>query len=139
MPEFELGSQIAAPVERVWAVLSDHAGWQVWSGAQEVVVRQQGDPAPGGLGTIRVLRRGGFAIEEEVVGFEPPRRLAYRVTAGLPVRDCDVEIRLDPSAAATRVSGHVRFRPLVPGTAWLLERVIRARLTDALAGLARRA
>ena len=137
MPEFELGAEIAAPVERVWAVLSDHAGWQAWSGAQEVVVRQQGDPPPGGLGTIRVLRRGGFAIEEEVVGFEPPRRLAYRVTAGIPVRDCDVEIRLEPSGAATRVTWQARFRPLVPGTGWLLERVIRTRLTEALAGLAR--
>jgi uncharacterized protein YndB with AHSA1/START domain len=139
LPEFELVSEIAAPVERVWAVISDHAGWQAWSGAQEVVVRQQGDPPPGGLGTIRVLRRGGFAIEEEVVGFEPPLWLAYRVTAGIPVRDCGVEIRLAPSGAATHVTWRVRFRPLVPGTGWLLSRVIRARLAGALAGLARRA
>jgi hypothetical protein len=37
------------------------------------------------------------------------------------------------------VTWRVRFRPLVPGTGWLLSRVIRARLAGALAGLARRA
>jgi uncharacterized protein YndB with AHSA1/START domain len=139
MQSFELRSEIAAPVERVWAVLSDHVGWRDWAGVQEVVLRQQGDPPPNGLGAIRVLRRGGLAIEEEVVAFEPPHRLGYRVCAGIPVRDCGAELRLEPSGAATRVSWQVSFRPLVPGTGWLLRRLIRPRLEQALAGLARRA
>jgi uncharacterized protein YndB with AHSA1/START domain len=137
MRSFELESEIAAPAERVFAVISDHVGWRDWAGVQEVVLRQRGDPAPNGLGAIRVIRRGGLAIEEEVVSFEPPKRITYRVQAGIPVRDCEVEIRLTPAGAATRVSWSVRFRPLVPGTGGLLERLIRARLADALAGLAR--
>jgi uncharacterized protein YndB with AHSA1/START domain len=133
---FELQSRIDAPVERVWALVSDHVGWQEWSGAQEVVLRQQGDPAPNGLGAIRVLRRGGLALEEEVTGFDPPRRLEYRVCAGIPVRECRSELRLEPSGAATRLSWAVQFRPLVPGTGWLLTRLIRPRLAGALDGLA---
>ena len=136
MRSFELQAEIAAPAERVFALVSDHAGWQQWAGVQEVVLRQRGDPPPNGLGAIRVMRRGGLAIEEEVVAFEPPSRIGYRVHAGIPVRDCDVEIRLTPGGRGTRVSWSVRFRPRVPGTGWLLERLIRPRLEDALAGLA---
>lgn len=139
MQRFELRAEIAAPLERVWALVSDHVGWQKWAGVQEVVLRQQGDPAPNGLGAIRVLRRGGLAIEEEVTAFEPPARIAYRVSAGIPVRECQVEIRLEPAAGATRLTWDVSFRPLVPGTGWLLGRLIRPRLADALAGLARSA
>src|SRR5262245_31264932 len=124
MRGFELDSEIAAPVERVWAVLSDHAGWQAWAGVQEVVLRQQGDPPPNGLGAIRVLRRGGLAIEEEVVAFEPPHRLVYRVCAGIPVRECEAEVRLAAAGGRTRVNWRVRLRPLLPGTGWLLERLI---------------
>jgi uncharacterized protein YndB with AHSA1/START domain len=139
MPEFAIRQEIPAPVERVFALLADHVGWQRWAGVQEVVLRQQGDPAPNGLGAIRVLRRGGLAIEEEVTAFEPPARIGYRVSAGIPVRDCQVEIRLEPSAGATRLTWDVRFRPLVPGTGWLMRRLIRPRLVDTLAGLARSA
>jgi uncharacterized protein YndB with AHSA1/START domain len=139
MHEFELRSEIAAPVDRVFALLADHVGWREWAGVQEVVLRQQGDPAPNGLGAIRVLRRGGLAIEEEVVAFEPPRRIAYRICAGIPVRDCSADLRLEPAAAATRLSWQVHFRPLLPGTGWLLRRLIRPKLEQALAGLAQRA
>jgi len=137
MERFVLEQPIRAPLEKVWALISDHVGWQRWAGVQEVVLRQQGDPAPNGLGAIRVLRRGGLAFEEEVIAFEPPARIAYRVVAGIPVRDCEVEIRLAPAGGETRVTWDVRFRPLVPGTGWLLLRLIRPRLAAALAGLAR--
>jgi uncharacterized protein YndB with AHSA1/START domain len=139
MPELALHEKIPAPVERVWALVSDHLGWQKWAGVQEVVLRQPGDPAPNGLGAIRVLRRGGLAVEEEVTGFEPPARIAYRVSAGIPVRECRAEIRLEPAAGATLLTWDVSFRPLVPGTGWLLARLIRPRLVDAIAGLARNA
>jgi uncharacterized protein YndB with AHSA1/START domain len=133
---FSLEQTVRAPLEKVWALVSDHVGWQRWAGVQEVVLRQQGDPAPNGLGAIRVLRRGGLAIEEEVIAFEPPARLGYRVVAGIPVRDCEVEIRLAPAGAQTSVTWDVQFRPLVPGTGWLLARLLRPRLAAALAGLA---
>jgi hypothetical protein len=60
------------------------------------------------------------------------------VNAGIPVRECSAELQLEPAGAATRVTWQVRFRPLVPGTGWLIERLIRPRLADALVGLARR-
>jgi uncharacterized protein YndB with AHSA1/START domain len=130
--ELELRASVPAPIEDVWRAFTDHAGWQRWAGFKEVVLRQPGDPPPNGLGAIRVLRHAGVAIEEEVTAFEPPARLAYRVVAGLPLRDHHAEVRFSAEPAGTAVLWSVRFRPLVPGTGWLLRRAVTHKLADIL-------
>jgi uncharacterized protein YndB with AHSA1/START domain len=135
--EFELRAHVPLSPPQTWRVFTDHAGWQRWAGFREVVVRQPGDPPPNGLGAIRVLRQGGVAIEEEVTAFEPPRRLAYRLVAGLPVRDHHAEVLFQPDADGTAVHWSVRFRALIPGTGWLLRRALQRKLGDVLARLAR--
>jgi uncharacterized protein YndB with AHSA1/START domain len=137
--QIEVTQAIAAPPDKVFAIYTDHVGWQDWAGVKEVVLRQIGDPPPNGLGAIRVIRARGMAIEEEITAFEPPRRLGYRLVAGAPVRDHAGEVRFEPDAAGTRVTWTVRFRPLVPGTGWLLRRVLERGLRDVLTALAENA
>lgn len=137
--QIEVTQAIAAPPDKVFAIYTDHVGWQKWAGVKEVVLRQTGDPPPNGLGAIRVIRARGMAIEEEITAFEPPRRLGYRLVAGAPVRDHAGEVRFEPDAAGTRVTWTVRFRPLVPGTGWLLRRVLERGLRDVLTALAENA
>jgi hypothetical protein len=48
-------------------------------------------------------------------------------------------VRFEPDAAGTRVTWTVRFRPLVPGTGWLLRRVLERGLRDVLTALAENA
>jgi uncharacterized protein YndB with AHSA1/START domain len=134
--QIELTQHVAAAPERVFAFYTDHVGWERWAGVREVVLRQQGDPPPNGLGAIRVIRARGMAIEEEVTGFDPPGRMTYRLVAGAPVRDHEGIVRFEPEAGGTRVTWSVRFRPLVPGTGWLLRRVLESGLRDVLAKLA---
>lgn len=134
--QIELTQHVAAPPERVFAFYTDHVGWERWAGVKEVVLRQHGDPPPNGLGAIRVIRSRGMAIEEEVTGFDPPRRMTYRLVAGAPVRDHEGVVRFDPDGAGTRVTWSIRFRPLVPGTGWLLRRMLEGGLRDVLARLA---
>lgn len=135
MQVLELVAELPVRPEVVWDVLNDHPGWARWGGAQEVVVRQQGEPPPSGLGTTRVLRAHGLAVEEEVTAFEPPRRLAYRVVAGLPLREHRAEIRLAPSPAGTRLVWSVEFRPWLPGTGPLLRWGMQRALQGILARL----
>jgi uncharacterized protein YndB with AHSA1/START domain len=134
--QIEVTQAIAAPPDEVFAIYTDHVGWERWAGVKEVVLRQTGDPPPNGLGAIRVIRARGMAIEEEITAFEPPRRLGYRLVAGAPVRDHAGEVRFEPDAAGTRVTWTVRFRPLVPGTGWLVGRVLERGLRGVLAALA---
>ncbi len=137
MQAFELVARIPASAEQVFGVLTDHRGLADWSGAREVVLRQDGDPPPNGLGAIRVIRGAGLAIEEEVTAFDPPKRMSYRISAGLPIRDHQGEIRVAPLEGASEVRWTVCFRPLVPGTGPLLRYLLRRGLADVLARLAR--
>jgi len=135
----EIRRHIPSDRERVWEMLADHRGWARWSGLREVVIRQQGDPPPNGLGAIRVVRGGGLAVEEEITGFEPPERLSYRISGGLPLREHSATIELAPADGATDLVWRVAFSPRVPGTGPLLRRAIERMLRRAVEGLAARA
>ena len=133
--QIELSRHVPAPPARVFALYTDHVGWEKWAGVKEVVLRQQGDPPPNGLGAIRVIRARGMAIEEEITGFEPPTRMTYRLVAGAPVRDHEGVVTFAADGSGTRVSWTVRFRPAVPGTGWLLRALLERGLRDVLARL----
>ena len=124
MQDIEIRARIAAPPDRVFAVLADHVGYPCWAGVQEAVLRNPGHPRPNGVGATRVFRRSGIAVEEEITLFEPPERLGYRGVGGLPLRDYEGEMRLVAADGATELTWRVRFRPLLPGTGWLLRRLI---------------
>ncbi len=137
MRHFEIEGTVPAPRPAVWKVLTDSVGWSRWAGVKEVVLRQQGDPPPDGLGAIRVIRTGGLAIEEEVTAFEPPKRMAYRLVAGAPVREHQAQVRLDASESGTLITWSVRFEPWIPLTGPLVARLMRRGLRDLLDRLAR--
>ena len=124
MPEIHLQGTVAAPRDAVWRVYTDHRGWTRWAGVKEVVLRQQGDPPPNGLGSIRVVRSRGIAIEEEITAFEPPQRMAYRLIGGLPVKNYEAEVRFDESESGTAISWDISFQPRIPFTGTLLARVM---------------
>ena len=134
---FEIETTIAAPPASVWELLANHRGWADWAGVREVVLRQEGDPPPNGLGAIRVLRLRGLALEEEILGFDPPKRMSYRLSAGLPIRDHAGEIELEPAGDGTALRWTVRFRPSVPGTGWLLRAALERGVRDVCDRLAR--
>ena len=136
MRELKVQVEVPAPVEAVWARFTDPETWEQWSGLDEVVVRQPGSPAPGGLGMIRVLRQSGIAIEEEITVYEPPTRLGFQWVAGLPARACEGEVYFRRGSSGTVVEWRLAFRPWIPGTAGLLAGVLERAARDSLERLA---
>jgi uncharacterized protein YndB with AHSA1/START domain len=134
---FEIEREIEASPAALFAVLSDHRGWERWSGAKEVVLRREGVPAPNGAGASRVIRAGGLAVEEEITAFDPPQQMEYRVVAGLPIRNHRGRIRLEPSPRGTLLRWEVRFEPRIPGSGALLRRALRSALERVLDRLPR--
>jgi uncharacterized protein YndB with AHSA1/START domain len=132
MPEVRVQAEIAAPIDVVWSVYTDYTGWTEWAGVREVVLRRRGEPAPNGIGASCVLRARGVAIEEEIIGFEPPRRLRYRLVAGLPFRSHEAEVLLSEVGENTRLSWQVRFEPRVIGTGGLMARLLKSELEQIL-------
>ena len=135
MHRIEVSQRIAAPREKIWALLADHEGMKRWSPVREVVRRRPGAPDPNGEGAIRTVRASGMVFDERITAFKPGERLEYVLVEGAPIRDHSGEVVLLPDGDATRVVWRVAFRPLIPGTGWLLERLLRKGLTTGLEGL----
>ncbi len=136
MQRIELTREIPAPPQAVWDVFTAHEDWSNWAGIAEVVLRQEGYPPPNGLGAIRIVRQSGLAVEEEITAFEPPKRMAYRLTAGAPLRDHHGEVSFEPHESGTRLTWRVEFRPWIPGTGFLVRRALERTLRGVLTRLA---
>lgn len=105
-----------ASPEMVWRLLADVSTWSVWGPWDETWRARDGAPDPEGVGAIRHLRRGSRVSVEEVVGFEPRRRLAYLLREGLPLNDYAAEVTLLALDDATMIRWQATFdaaNPLV--------------------------
>lgn len=138
MRELVLRQFIAAPVEAVWSVATDHCGLGRWlvPGAK-VHLDPEGSPTPNGAGAVRVIETMGYKTIERVIDFEPHRRMTYTVQRGFPVHDHLGEMLLDEADGGTEVVWTVRFRPKLPGTGPLLALVVRQVIGGGLKRLAR--
>ena len=71
--------------EDVFAFFADHEGMSRWPGVKRCVLVREGSPR-NGVGAVRAVSAGGLTLEEEIVEFTPPSRMAYTIIKGLPVR-----------------------------------------------------
>lgn len=131
---------IAAPPAAVWEVFADHAGWKSWAGFYDSWLEREGAPDRNGAGCVRAFSGApGLAVYEEVLEFEPPRRMTYRVVrGGLPIRDHLGEVILAPEAGGTRLVWRCRFESKLPGLGPLLRAIVSFVFRRALRGLARK-
>ena len=126
-----------APVERVWAVVGN-PGVSPGPGV-DVAVERPG--APDGSGLTRAVKVGPAVVHEEIIQVGPGHVLRYRMTKGAPVKDYLGSVALGESpSGGTRVTWDAEFRPVVPGTGWLISRVTKRtlnRVLDAVAASSR--
>lgn len=70
---------INAPIEQVFAVISDHKNYQELTGVSHSTLVAPGKTDPNGVGAIRDLTVSGARFTEEITHFDPPYRMDYRV------------------------------------------------------------
>jgi catechol 2,3-dioxygenase-like lactoylglutathione lyase family enzyme/uncharacterized protein YndB with AHSA1/START domain len=118
----------------VWNVITDHEGMARWSGFSPVRVIRQGDLERNGYGSERRMQGppGIGTVVEQVVASQAPNRLRYRVTQGSPFVCHQGEISLVKKEQGTELNWTIRFRPRIPGTGWLLQRVLSSKLNHML-------
>lgn len=114
LASFTLVREVKAPPETVFDVLTDHRRYAEISRLRKSELEREGEPAPNGVGAIRVLTAVGPPIREEVVVYERPSRFSYKVLSGLPVRDHLGTVSLEPSDGGTRVTYALKAIPTVP-------------------------
>jgi len=111
---FTFVREVQAPPEIVFEVLTDHRRYAEITPMRKSVLEREGEPAPNGVGAIRVLSSVGPSLREEVIAYEPPSRFSYRLLSGAPVRDHVGTVELEPAGDRTRVTYAVRTIPTLP-------------------------
>lgn len=99
---FEVTKTSSAPAATLFRLVTDGGNWATW--AKPIVAQsswaRRGDPAPGGIGTIRKLGMWPVFVQEETVEYEQDRRHVYKlVGARTPVQDYFGEVVLTPNAS----------------------------------------
>ena len=138
MERVEVVRHFDAAPEAVFEVYTDHARWSEWSGLGASRLLREGSPHRNGKGALRALGPAIYPAHEEVVEFEPPRRMTYRLVRGaLPMKDHLGEVTFEPEGEGTRVEWRCRFASRVPGLGGLMRIFITRLFREALEGLAR--
>lgn len=114
MASFTFVREVSAPPETVFDVLTDHRRYAEITPMRKSELEREGDPAPNGVGAIRVLRSVGPPLREEVLVYEPSSRFSYKLLSGAPVRDHVGTVDLAPAGDGTRVTYAVRTIPTLP-------------------------
>jgi len=114
MASFTFERHVAAPPQTVFEVLTEHHLYASFTPMRRSVIEREGDPAPNGVGAIRVLTSVGPPLREEVIAYVPPTRFAYRLLSGVPVRDHVGTVELQEDGAGTRMVYAVRTFPTLP-------------------------
>lgn len=74
-----------APIDRVWAVVTDYPGYARFPHIKSAKVVEPGAEHPAGIGAVREINVDGITFLERIVEFEPPRVLAYKITESRPL------------------------------------------------------
>lgn len=134
MQHVEVIKTIDAPVEQVWNRYTDHVSWTQWAGFGKVRLEKQGVPPPNGVGCVRVFTSAG--LHEEVLSFDAPRRMTYRIVKGtVPIKDHLGDVSFEAQGNGTRIVWRCQFESRIPGLGGLFRMFITRTFRNALDGL----
>ena len=121
MARAEVERTLAAPIEDVFELLSDHRGYTRFRGFTLAELVREGESEPNGVGALRRLHTGGLRFDEEITAFERPTRMDYLIREiNAPLQHEGASIRLTPADGETHVrwtSDSTMRIPLVGGLA----------------------
>jgi uncharacterized protein YndB with AHSA1/START domain len=135
MASFTYQRQVAAPPETVFAVLTEHHLYAAITPMRKSVLEREGEPAPNGVGAIRVLTSLGPPLREEVIAYEPVSRFSYRLLSGAPLRDHVGTVELTPQDGGTKVVYAVRTTPTLPFVGTAVVGVVKQAIKALLKGI----
>ena len=137
MASFKYVRQVAAPPEIVFDVLTDHRRYPEITSLRKAELEREGDPAPNGVGAIRVLTVAGPPMREEVIAYERHRRFSYKILSGLPVRDHVGTVEMQPSDGGTEITYAVKTTPTIPLVGPVFMQVLKKAIRDLIGGVAK--
>ena len=127
--EFEIERSIAAPIQDVFARLADIEGHNEWMPSKGSILArtQQTSPGAPGLGTTYLDKTSFGSTPGEIVEFEPPHLLAYKIVESRPLKLAhDIgRMRLTAQGGRTELLWETTFAVRVPLIGGPLTYVVR--------------
>jgi uncharacterized protein YndB with AHSA1/START domain len=139
MIDFTIERDISAPIETVFAKLTDHRAYASMTPLRKSELEREGTPAPNGVGAVRKLSLLGPPMREEVTAYEAPKRFAYTMLSGLPVRNHVGDVRLEQTGAGTKLTYRVTSHPTIRGAGPVLGAVLKQAIGQLVTGVAKSA
>ena len=93
----ELRQHFESSMLVVFKAITNHSSMGQWLTGVRVKILREGTPHPNGVGAVRLVCRRVFAVMEEVVYWEEPTSMAYRILGDTPLRNHLGELRLSPA------------------------------------------
>jgi uncharacterized protein YndB with AHSA1/START domain len=137
MASFRYVRRVAAPPEIVFDVLTDHRRYTEITSLRKAELEREGEPAPNGLGAIRVLTVAGPPMREEVIAYERPYRFAYKILSGLPVRDHVGTVEMQPADGGTEIVYAVKTTPTLPLAGPVFMLFLKKAIRDLIGGVSK--
>ncbi|TVP60235.1 MAG: SRPBCC family protein [Halomonadaceae bacterium] len=106
---------INAPIEQVFEMLSDHAGYTRFPGVKGARLLTKGKDDPNGDGAVRRVDLGAVWFEEVISNFQRPVGFDYRILRSRPpIEHEHGGLRLEETAAGTQVTWTSTLQVKVP-------------------------
>jgi uncharacterized protein YndB with AHSA1/START domain len=135
MASFTFTREVAAPPETVFEVFLDHRGYASITPLRKSELEREGEPAPNGVGAIRVLSSVGPPLREEILTYEEPHRFSYKLLSGAPLEDHVGTVELTPQGSGTKVTYAIRTMPTVPVVGGVVVAVAKLGVKQLLNGI----
>ena len=136
MASFTFEREVAAPPETVFDVLVDHRGYADITPMRKVELEREGEPAPNGVGAIRVLHSVGPPLREEVHRLRAAEPLLLQGCSPAPrCATTSAPWRSTPAGAGTKVTYAVRTIPTVPVVGAAVVAVVKLAIKQLLNGI----
>ncbi len=111
----EASHRTRASAQHLWNVLTTHEEMPAWfKPVRSVLLDPPGAEERNGLGAVRHIHALGQAVVEEVVQWDAPRRYAYTLLRGAPIRNHRGEVSVEALPDGCRATWRIRFEPVIP-------------------------
>ncbi|APA95492.1 SRPBCC family protein [Nocardia seriolae] len=115
MRTVDVERNIAAPQSDVFEWLTDVTNYQRVPLVRRVTLVRPGDTAGNGVGAVRLVVTPLLRLTEEIVAYDPPRMMRYRLLNSVPpLRHQEGSIGFEPCGAGTRVRWSSTFEIAAP-------------------------
>lgn len=127
---------IPAPRDRVFAILSDHAGYSRFPGIRKSVLHEEGADHRNGTDALREIDAGRLWVMERITAYEQDARFDYLIIKSRPpIRHQGGSLRFADVDGGTEVVWTSTFGLAIPLLNRLLDGYLAGQLEKAFSGM----